>query len=120
MQCNEKRCRKEHNRVNQLPHCISANERREHLERRTRRARNGQTRTDRQVNQQREYLRKSRMHTPGQLGQPACTRDRNHANNRQTDRAERKSDKGQPRVSARLCTEIRRENQVSGAEKHRK
>ena len=71
-------------------------------------------------NQQREYLRKSRMHTPGQLGQPACTRDSDHANNRQTDRTDRKSDKGQPRVSARLCTEIRRENQVSGAEKHGK
>ena len=55
------------------------------------------------------------MHTPGQLGQPACTRDSDHANNRQTDRADRKSDKGQPRVSARLCAEIRRENQVSGA-----
>ena len=63
---------------------------------------------------------KSRMHTPGQLGQPACTRDSDHANNRQTDRADRKSDKGQPRVSARLCAEIRRENQVSGAKKHGK
>ena len=60
------------------------------------------------------------MHTPGQLGQPACTRASNHANNRQTDRTDRKSNKGQPGDSARLCTEIRRENQVSSAKKHGK
>ena len=60
------------------------------------------------------------MHTPGQLGQPACTRHRNDTYDRQADGADGKSGERQPRIRARLCTEIRRENQVSGAEKHGK
>ena len=60
------------------------------------------------------------MHPAGKLIQTACPCHSHHARNGQADGADDKARKGRPEAGTGLCAQMRRENQVSGSEKHGK
>ena len=92
----------ENRRIEQLMTALAADERREHLKRGARRARDREAGSDGQVDQHREHEREARMHPRGECAQTPGARDRDDAGNRQADRADREAGEGRPGVLSGL------------------
>ena len=92
----------ENRRIEQLMTASAADERRKHLKRGARRARDCEAGSDGQVDQHREHEREARMHPRGECAQTPGARDRDDASNRQADRADREAGESRPGILSGL------------------
>ena len=91
----------------------------QHLKRGRRGARNGQARSDREVDGGDEHTREHRVHTRGEVANRTGKADGDDAEHGQADSGDEKTDHGGYDGAARLQAEKGRDNEVARPEEHR-